>query len=68
MRAFCRTCGSSISSWTEQDRDFIYLTAATLDTRLEVKPDYHIFVRSKVPWLDLRDGLPQHAAYPETQP
>lgn len=68
MRAFCRACGSSIASWTEQDRDFIYLTAATLDTRLERKPDYHIFVRSKVPWLDIRDGLPQHAAYPETQP
>jgi hypothetical protein len=68
MRAFCRTCGSSITSWGEQDRDFIYPAAATLDTPLERRPDYHIFVRSKVPWLDIDDGLPQHAGYPATQP
>ncbi len=65
-RSFCRVCGSSILSFTEQDREFTYLNAATLDTRLERKPDYHIFVRSRVPWYDIRDGLPQHAAYPES--
>jgi hypothetical protein len=40
------------------------VTAATLDTRIEQKPVAHIFVRSKVPWYEIRDGLPQHAAYP----
>lgn len=64
-RSFCRICGSSLAGWTEEDRDYTYITAATLDTRLEQRPDYHIFVRSKVPWLDIKDGLPQHPAYPE---
>ena len=66
-RRFCRRCGSSIEGFTLQDSEFTYITAATLDTRLDSKPDYHIFVRSKVPWLDIRDGLPQHSAYPENQ-
>lgn len=66
-RSFCRVCGSSLFSFGAEDPGFIYISAGTLDTRLEKKPDYHIFVRSRVPWLDIEDGLPQHAAYPEKQ-
>ena len=43
----------------------IYIAAGTLDTPLRLKPEYHIFIRSQVPWLDLHDGLPQHREFAE---
>ncbi|MFQ5876319.1 MAG: GFA family protein [Acidobacteriota bacterium] len=66
-RAFCRHCGSILISEAETDLQFVYIAAATLDTPVLQRPESHIFVRSKVPWLEIRDGLPQHAAYPEDQ-
>jgi hypothetical protein len=64
-RSFCRSCGANILCFTDSDPDLVEITPATLDTRFEDRPQYHIFVRSKVPWLEIQDGRPQHAAYPE---
>jgi hypothetical protein len=61
-RLFCRQCGSILFCETTTDPD-IYFTPATLDTPLDKKPEYHIFVRSKVAWHDIKDGLPQYQAY-----
>lgn len=63
-RRFCGICGSNITAAIESEPESVYVTAATLDTRIEQKPVAHIFVRSKVPWYEIRDGLPQHAVYP----
>ncbi len=63
-RRFCGTCGSKISCTITSEPDSVYVMAATLDTRLEAKAVAHIFVRSKVPWYEIRDGLPRHATYP----
>lgn len=63
-RSFCGRCGSNVSSTITSEPDSVYVTAATLDTRLERSAATHIFVRSKVPWFEIRDGLPQHATYP----
>ncbi len=62
-RRFCGTCGSKITSTITSEPDSIYVMAATLDTRLEARAVAHIFVRSKVPWYEIRDGLPQHQTY-----
>jgi hypothetical protein len=43
----------------------IYVATGTLDTPLHRKPEYHIFLRSKVPWIDIHDGLPQHQKFAE---
>ena len=40
----------------------IEIAAATLDTPLSLRPEYHIYVRSKVSWFDIQDGKPQHQA------
>jgi len=67
-RSFCRTCGSVVicfvDSDKESDKEMVEFAAATLDTPIHKKPEYHIFVRSKVPWFDIQDGRPQHQAYP----
>jgi len=59
MRAFCRTCGSTLACYVDSD-DLIEITAATLDTPIGLRPEYHIYVRSKVSWFDIQDGKPQH--------
>jgi hypothetical protein len=64
-RSFCRTCGSNITCFVDHDPQVTEVAVATLDTPLLKRPEYHIFVRSKVPWFDIQDGTPQHQAYPE---
>ena len=36
------------------------IAAATLDTPIDLRPEYHIYVRSKASWYDINDGKPQH--------
>ena len=60
-RRFCRACGSSLVCDVDSD-DFVEINAATLDTPLSLRPEYHIYVRSKVSWFDIQDGKPQHQA------
>jgi len=60
-RSFCRNCGSSVVCFVDAD-DFVEIDAATLDTPLSLRPEYHIYVRSKVSWFDIQDGKPKHQA------
>jgi len=62
-RSFCRHCGSSLTSTVTGEPENIYVAAGTLDTPLRLKPEYHIFIRSKAAWLDLHDSLPQHREF-----
>ncbi len=65
-RLFCRTCGATMIS--EADAwEAVYFSAGTLDTPLDQKPTYHIWVRSKAPWYEILDELPQHATYPDNE-
>ncbi len=64
-RSFCRQCASNLTGTVAGEPDELYVAAATLDTPLRRKPEYHIFIRSKVPWIELRDGLPQHREFAE---
>ena len=65
-RLFCRTCGAKIIS--ESDAwEAVYVSAGTLDTPLDQKLTYHIWVRSKAPWYEICDGLPQHATNPDSR-
>lgn len=64
---FCRTCGSIILNGSEQEPQRVWMAVGTLDTPLEVKDQCHIFVRSKAPWYEIRDGLPQHATFSDSE-
>ncbi|MEE9292268.1 MAG: GFA family protein [Acidobacteriota bacterium] len=63
IRGFCRTCGSILASWTEGEPGNIYITAGTLDSPIAKRPENHIWVRSRAPWFEIRDGLPQKEKY-----
>jgi hypothetical protein len=51
---FCGACGTTLwSRYHGAPGDFRFVRAGTLDTPEVIKPDVHIFTRSKMPWLEL---------------
>jgi len=64
QRWFCRTCGSNMVCTVESDPNSYYVECGVLDTPYRPQKQTHIFVRSKLPWFEIRDDFPQHAAYP----
>jgi len=56
---FCETCGTYVWSRYQVTRgDMLFVRAGTLDDPTAVRPDVHIFTRTKVPWLELPKGVP----------
>ena len=66
-RSFCPTCGSTLLCWVDGD-PMVEIAAGTLDTPVGTRPQSHSFVRSKVAWFDIQDGLPQYATTRGSKP
>lgn len=64
QRKFCSKCGSPISYENDASTDNIWITAGSLDADPGCEPQYHIFVKDKVAWLEITDDLPQFAEFP----
>lgn len=62
QRAFCPRCGSILPG--PGAGDLVFPPLGNLDGDPGVRPTMHIFTGSKAPWWEIRDGLPQHAAFP----
>ena len=58
-RLFCGTCGSQLG-WSSDADSTADLTVGSLDDPNVVHPAYHVFIRSKVHWLELDDDLPRY--------
>ena len=63
---FCANCGTYV--WSRyavaQGGDALFVRAGTLDNPAAVKPDVHLFTRSKLPWVKLpEDALAFETAY-----
>jgi hypothetical protein len=53
----CSDCGTAMwSKYHGAPGDTVLLRAGTLDHPEAIKPDVHIFTRSKLPWLELPAG------------
>jgi hypothetical protein len=63
-RSFCPSCGSTLSFQDARWQDEIDITTCSLDDPESVPPKDHTFVRSRLGWMMLHDGLPQ---YPTTR-
>jgi len=61
VRTFCDTCGSTLQYISASKPDSFALALGTLDDDPGVRPVDHIFVRSKAPWYEITDDLPQHS-------
>jgi hypothetical protein len=59
-KAFCSECGSSLFTKFDRHPDWLGFPLGTLDSDPGVKPTRHVFVKSKAPWFDITDDLPQH--------
>lgn len=65
FRAFCKECGSPIYSRRDSIPDKLRIRLGLMDTRIDIKPSFHIFTDSKAEWYEICEGLPQ---YPEYEP
>jgi hypothetical protein len=65
---FCERCGTYLwSKYYAAPGDTLLLRAGTLDDPTVVKPDVHIFTRSKVPWLELPKNAPAFETFYDMQ-
>jgi hypothetical protein len=56
---FCASCGTYLwSKYHGAPGEFLFVRAGTLDRSEAVRPDVHIFTRSKLPWLQLPADAP----------
>lgn len=63
-RFFCSECGSQLFSQREVTPDLMRVRLGTLDTKIDTKIAFHIFVDSKAEWDDILDDAPQYANRP----
>lgn len=61
VRNFCRVCGSNLPS-VFPEMNYVRVPLATLDDDSQTQPACHLYVKSKVPWFEIKDNLTQ---YPE---
>lgn len=60
---FCRNCGSSL--FVNKPRiGMAHLRLGTLSEMPGLQPQCHAYVRSRVPWFGIDDGLPQFEGAP----
>ncbi len=54
---FCSHCGSSLAG--TQNGSITSIALGSVDSWVNIKPDSHIFIKSKAHWLEINDDLPQ---------
>jgi len=57
-------CGSPLSYASERWPGQVHLLAGAFDTPAALTPRLHVYVKDRLPWVDIADGLPQHEATP----
>lgn len=58
-RYFCPRCGAHLALFTRLAADSLDITVASLDQAHLVRPDRHIWVSARLPWLHLDPQLPE---------
>jgi hypothetical protein len=59
----CPACGTAVWSEYGGRKELRFVRVGTLDNPAALSPDVHIFVRSKLPWVKLPEGVPAFEAY-----
>jgi hypothetical protein len=67
-RSFCSECGTPLTIRVDFQPDTIDFSIATLDEPGRVRPTFHIFWSSRVPWIEINDDLPKYDRFrPQTR-
>jgi hypothetical protein len=59
-RTFCASCGTPLTFQSSRSPGEIDVTTCSLDEPNQVPPADHTFVRSKLSWVTVADGLPEY--------
>lgn len=59
-RSFCPRCGTQLTFASDHHLDEIDITTCSLDDPERLRPEDHTRVSSRLSWVKLDDGLPQH--------
>jgi hypothetical protein len=59
----CVSCGTALWSTYGGVTKLRFVRVGTLDTPAALRPDVHIYTRSKQPWVALPDDVPKFEAY-----
>ena len=62
-RSFCRNCGTQLTFFSTRSPDDVDITLGSLDRPEDHPADRHIWVASRLPWLELDVHLPAHEAF-----
>jgi hypothetical protein len=63
-RGFCKACGGALTYRHDARAGEIDVTLASLDEAATLAPQMHVWVSDKLPWVMIRDGLPQFTTVP----
>lgn len=64
LGAFCPGCGTRIYHKPEWRKGSVSVKPGTLDDTSWLKPDMHIWTRSRQPWVNIPDGVEMHEGQP----
>jgi hypothetical protein len=67
-KCFCTRCGSQLFIRRLDKPDVTVVTLGTIDGDPGTRPERHVFVASKAPWVEIGDALPRYAIYPGIEP
>ena len=59
-RSFCPRCGTPLTFQSTDHPDEIDVTTCSLDDPDRLPPKDHTHVATRLPWMQLADGLPTH--------
>lgn len=59
-RGFCAACGTPLTFWSRHAAEDLDVTVGSFDHPEMFRPQRHIYVSSRLPWLRLDEGLPEH--------
>jgi hypothetical protein len=59
----CPGCRTALWSDYGRRRVLLFVRVGTLDDPASLRPDVHIFTRSKLPWVTLPESVPAFAEY-----
>ena len=59
-RGFCGKCGTSLTYSHEKHPKEIDICLVTVKDAPVLRPEFHLWVSEKLPWVNIDDGLPQY--------